>query len=233
MLNIYIELNFDVLQAATCGRYVDNNDTRLVVLGPIAFLENYNLTTSSGKHLEGINHAHIVSLMYKLITSRRGSDDLSIGFDRSRDIRNYELTNNKNFKGKYHVRIYVKDVFGFAEQQKTGICGLGYKLTLTRNIDNAALNEDNTTNNDKIKINAIDCYVPHYICCLEEYNKLMNQIVKKTPAELHYPEGSVLMEEVKIQLFWTFELGSQEGINVPLWIYVVFNQKTVDNTIKI
>ena len=39
---------------------------------------------SSGKHLQDISHAHIVSLLYKLITSARGSDDLSIGFDRDR-----------------------------------------------------------------------------------------------------------------------------------------------------
>ena len=32
------------------------------------------------------------------------------------------------------------------------------------------------------------------------------------------------MKEVKTQNFWTFELGTQEGINVPIWIYVVFQQ---------
>ena len=37
------------------------------------------------KDLEDISQAHIISLMYKLITSAKDSDDLSIGFDRSRD----------------------------------------------------------------------------------------------------------------------------------------------------
>ena len=32
------------------------------------------------------------------------------------------------------------------------------------------------------------------------------------------------MKEVNIQNFWTFELGTQEGINVPIWIFVVFQQ---------
>ena len=95
MLNSYLELNFDVLQAATKNRYVDANDIRLVNLGPIALFSNYKLTTSSGKHLEEISHAHIVSLMYKLLTSSKDSDDLSIDFDRSRDKRKRELTNNK------------------------------------------------------------------------------------------------------------------------------------------
>ena len=87
LLNSYIELNFEVLRADNSNRYVDANDIRLVNLGPIALFSNYKLTTSSGKHLEEISHAHIVSLMYKLLTSSRDSDDLSIGFDRSRGRR--------------------------------------------------------------------------------------------------------------------------------------------------
>ena len=85
--NSCLELNFNVLHAATNNRYADGNDIRLVNLGPIALFSNYKLGTSPGKHLENIDHAHIVSLMYKLLTSSRGSDDLSIGFDRDRNRR--------------------------------------------------------------------------------------------------------------------------------------------------
>ena len=106
-------MNFDVLHAASGNRYVDNNNIRLVNLGPIALFSNYKLTTSSGKHLETIDRAHIVSLMYKLITSNRGSDDLSNGFDPSRDRRQRELTDNKKTKGNYRPRIYLRDIFGF------------------------------------------------------------------------------------------------------------------------
>ena len=52
----------------------------------------------------------------------------------------------------------------------------------------------------------------------------MTQIKIKTPTSLHYPEGSVFMKEVNTQIFWTFELGTQEGLNVPIWIFVVFQQ---------
>ena len=34
--------------------------------------------------------------MYKLISSAKDADDLSIAFDRSRDRRKQELTNHKN-----------------------------------------------------------------------------------------------------------------------------------------
>ena len=32
------------------------------------------------------------------------------------------------------------------------------------------------------------------------------------------------MKEVNTQNFWTFELGTQEGANVPIWVYVAFQQ---------
>ena len=229
LLNSYLELNFDVLHAADINRYVDANDIRLVNLGPIALFSNYKLTSSSGKHLEEIIQAHIVSLMYKLLTSSKDSDDLSIGFDRNRDKRKRELTNNKNIKGQYHIRIYLKDIFGFAEHQEKGTYGLGYKLTLTRNTDKVVLNKDNAVVNGRVKINSLDWYVPLYSPNLEEYNKLLTQIKKNSPTLLHYPERSVFMKEVNTQNLWTFELGTQEGINVPIWIFVAFQQNDRKN----
>ena len=113
LLNCYIDLNFDVVHGVNNDRYADNNEIRLVNLGPIALFSNYKITTSSGKHLEEVSHAHIVSLMYKLLTTAKGCDDLSIGFDRDRTRRRNKLTNNKNVKAQYHVRIYLKGVFGF------------------------------------------------------------------------------------------------------------------------
>ena len=224
LLNSYLELNFDVLQAATNNRYADGNDIRLVNLGPIGLFSNYRLTTSSGKHLENIDHAHIVSLMYKLLSSSKGFDDLSIGFDRDRGRRQRELTNNKTQKGKFHVRIYLKDVFGFAEYQEEGTYGLGYKLTLTRNTDNAVLNKANGVNNGKIKISAIEWYVPHYTPSMQQQSILSKQLLNKTPTQIQYPERLVFMTEVNTQNVWTFELGTQEGINIPTWIFVAFQQ---------
>ena len=33
------------------------------------------------------------------------------------------------------------------------------------------------------------------------------------------------MKEINTRIFWTFELGTQEGINVPIWIIVCFQQR--------
>ena len=178
--------------------YVDGNNIRLVNLGPVALFSIFKLATSSGKLIEEINHAHIVCLMYKLISSARNTEDLSIGFDRDRGRRQREFTNNKKINGKYHVTIMWDDIFGFCENQLKATCGLGYRLTLTRNSDNAFINKGNAINNAKIKFNSIDCYVKNYTPSIEQQRILMKQIVDKTPTELHYPEKSVFLKEVNI-----------------------------------
>ena len=230
LLNSYLDLNFDIVHAATKNRYADGKDIRLINLGPIALFSNYKLATSSGKHLEDVSHAHIVSLMYNLITNAKDMNDLSIGFDRDRTKRRNELTNNKNVKGKYHVRIYLKDVFGFAEHQEKATYGLGYKLTLTRISDNAVLKKADATILGKVKIKAIECYVPHYTASMSQQAVLSDQIVNSIPTELQYIERSVFMKEVNTQNLWNFELGTQEGIDVPIWIIIGFQQQDRRNS---
>ena len=100
LLGSLLRLNLDVLQAAINNRYINGDDIRLVNGGPIALFSNYKLQSSRGKHIEEINHAHIVCLLYKLITSGRNTDNLSLGFDHDRGRRHHELTHNKNKKGK-------------------------------------------------------------------------------------------------------------------------------------
>ena len=96
---------------------------------------------------------------------------------------------------------------------------------MTRNTDSAVLNKDNTVVLGRVKINSLDWYVPYYTVNLEEYTKLMTQIKKNTPTLLHYVERSVFMKEVNTQNLWTFELGTQEGVNVPIWIFCSFSTK--------
>ena len=107
MKDSYLELDFNVTHRAGAHvRYADGDHIRLVNLGPPVIFIKYTLKSSSGKEIEEIDNAHVICLRYKLISSSRDSDDLSIGFHRSIEARERELTNNKTTKGNYHVRIY-------------------------------------------------------------------------------------------------------------------------------
>ena len=218
MLISYLDLNFDVLHAAIGNRYADGDDIRLVKVGKgsIVLSSNNMLTTSAGKHPEDITHAYIVSSMYKITTSAKDCNYLSIGFDRYRARRQRELTDNKNEKGIYHVRIRLKYVIGFPEHQEKAPYGLGYNSVLTRSNDNSVLNEASATNNAKIKNIDFDWYVPHYTPSIPQKILLSRQILSETPMELQYVERFIFLKEVKTQVLWTFESRTQEGINVPI-----------------
>ena len=193
---------------------------RLINLGPIVVFSIFKLTTSSGKHLENINHAHIVSLLYKLLTSAEKIDALFICIDRSRDRRKHELTNNKNIIGEYHLGLMLKDIFGFAQHQQKATFALKYKLTLTRNKDKAVLDKVVGIADARIKIDHIHWDVAHYTSAFQQQGVLSEQILRKTPTELRYIEGSLPKKEVNNQNLWNFELSSQEIMNVPIWIII-------------
>ena len=168
--------------------------------------------------------------MYKLITSSKVSDDLSIGFDRSRSRRKDELALKKYIKGKYHVKIMLKGVFGFAEHQEKATYGLGYKLTLTRNKDDVVIDKSNTIADARIKIDHIHWYVPHFTPSIQQQSTLSKQILSKTPTELRYVERSIFMKQINNQNLWKFELGSQENMKVPIWIIIGFQQQDMQDS---
>ena len=73
------------------------DDSRLCFSGLLASFSEYQLTTNIGKQLESFGHAHILFLLYTLMTSCRGNHVLSIGFareigDRARDFSIHSKT---------------------------------------------------------------------------------------------------------------------------------------------
>ena len=49
--------------------------------------------------------------------------------------------------------------------------------------------------------------------------------LSKVPTELQYVERIVFTKQLNTQNLRTFELGTQEGLNVPIWIFVGFQQR--------
>ena len=229
----YLDLHFNSThRAGAHARYADGDHIRLVNLGPFAKFNKYRFTSSSGKETEEIDNAHVICLMHKLISSSRDSDDSSIGFLRSIEARERELTNNKSTKGNCHVRIYLKDVFGFAEHQDNCTYGLGYNLTLQRNSDNhvlshraAATNANNLALTGRIIIEDLSWYVPHYTPSVSNQKLMLGHIVSKAATELSYFKRSSCMNDVTTENNWTCELGVGDGIDIPVYVIVVFLQR--------
>ena len=60
---------------------------------------------------------------------------------------------------------------------------------------------------------------------LSQQGIMSKQFLNETPRRLRYVERSVFMKEVNNQKLWNFELGSQEDMNVPIWIIIGFQQQ--------
>ena len=67
--------------------------------------------------------------------------------------------------------------------------------------------------------------MPHYTHSIPQQTILYEQILSKTPTEIQCVERCVYMKEVNTQNLRTSELGTQEGINIPIWIIVGFQQR--------
>ena len=99
------------------------------------------------------------------------------------------LSHNKVTKGKFHVRITLKDVFRFAEHQK--IYGVGYKITLLRIDDNAGLNKAEAISDARNKNAKFQRYVPQYTPSIPQKGLLNEQSLTKTLTELRSSERYV------------------------------------------
>ena len=220
--NSFISLEFEVLKNNNT-RYADGDEIGLVNFGPISLFSEAKLTTSSGKHLEKVDNLHLISLMYKLLTSTKSTSQLMYGFEENLSVRRQELTNNKKEKGTFFVRIKLKDLFGFADQEKI-IYGLGYTLTLKRNNNNDAILRSVGVDAAKVVIKDIGWYIPHYVPSLENQQFVMDQILNKDPTELSYTERIIFRKDVNTNSNWTFELGSA-GESCPTFVIVGFQAR--------
>ena len=224
--NSYISLEFEVLKNDNT-RYANGDELSLVNFGPVALFSEAKLTTSSGKHLEKVDNLHPISSMYKLLTSSQQTSQLMYGFEESTSIRRQELTNNKTEKGTFFVRIKLKDLFGFADQEKITY-GLGYTLTLKRNSSNDAIIRGNGVDAAKEDVKDISWYIPHYFPILENQQLVLNQILNKDPTELFYTERTVFRKDVNTNDNSTFELGNSGGEaaqSTPTFVVVGFQAR--------
>ena len=220
--NSFISLEFEVLKNNDT-RFADGDEIGLVNFGPISLFSEAKLTTSSGKHLEKVDTLHLISLMYKLLTSTKSTSQLMYGFEENLSVRRQELTNNKNEKGTFFVRIKLKDLFGFADQEKITY-GLGYTLTLKRNTNNDAILRSVGVDAAKVVIKDIGWYIPHYVPSIEIQQLVMDQILNKDPTELSYTERIIFRKDVNTNSKWTFELGSA-GESCPTFVIVGFQAR--------
>ena len=118
----------------------------------------------------------------------------------------------------------LKDVFGFAKLQEKTTYGVGYKITLTKNKDEAVLNKAEENADTRTNVDNIHWCIHRYPPSSPQQGILYKPILSKTPTEIRYIEPSVFMKEVKNQNLWEFETTNPENISVSVLAIVGFQQ---------
>ena len=119
----------------------------------------------------------------------------------------------------------IKGVSGFAEHQKVSF-KIGYKDTPRKNNNDAVLNEALTKPDASIKKDIVHMHLLHCTPSDPQQGVLYKKILSKTPTEIRCNQRSVFMTDVNDQNLWTFQLGSQLQMNVPIRMKVGFNKET-------
>ena len=104
--------------------------------------------------------------MHKLSTSQQQTSELMYGFQESQATRRLELFTKKTEKGTFFVNNKPTDLFEFADQEKVTY-GLGYTLTLKRNINKEPINRTAGVDAAKMVIKDIGWYIAHFTPSLE------------------------------------------------------------------
>ena len=121
--------------------------------------------------------------MYKLLTSTQQTSQLMYGFEENTTIRRQKLSTNKTEKRTFFVRRKLKDLFGFADQEKITY-GLGYALALKRYNNNDPIIRTAAADAAKVDVKDISWYFPHYVPNIANQKLVLNQVLNKDPTEL-------------------------------------------------
>ena len=95
------------------------------------------------------------------------------------------------------------------------------------------MSKDSATKNGRIKINSIEWFLPQYTPSISQQTFSLKQILYKLPKEHQYVERSVFRKEVKTQNLRSFQSGTQEGLNVSIFLNKVFQQRDRQDSEKL
>jgi hypothetical protein len=172
--------------------------------------------------------------MYKLLKESQTNlyeyftKDVTPGTAINTGLRN-RLINDNDEKGTLFVRLRLSDVFGFCEYQDKITYGLGYTLILKRGDaqGNGALFRLHATTAAvaKIVIKDISWYVAHYTPSLESQATISQMLADKSTTTMSYIQKYVTEKLVNTSSNWSFELGVEAGLDIPIYVIVGFQSQ--------
>ena len=215
------------------GVSANDANIRLLNYGMMTLFSSVKLETSGGSTIEYIDHCHPNLLMYKLLTST--DDEYESGFFRNIDNRNSQLKDDHVAAERVHMYMMVKmrDLFGFVNDLKKIIYGLGFKLILKRNNNDRALyrinaNPGAVANDANTNIRDISWCVPSIDPSNDNKIILQKGLGKKNNVDFSYYEKKKIYKNVPNATNFLFDLGMESGMERPQYIIIGFGNNNVN-----
>ena len=199
----------------------------------MALFSSVKLETSGGRTIEYIDHCHPNLLMYKFLTST--DDEYESGFVRNQGNRDSQLKGDHIAAERGHMYMMVKmsDLFGFVNDLKKIIYGLGFKLILKRNNNDRALfrvnaGADEVANDGNIEIRDISWCVPSIDPSNDNRIIVQKGLNKKNNIDFGYYERKTFYKNVPNATNFLFDLGMESCMERPQYIIVGFENNNVN-----
>ena len=228
----YLEIEFVVSDDAG-GVFANDANIRLVKYGMMALFSSIKLETSGGRTVEYIDHCHPNLLMYKLLTST--DDEYESGFVRNQGNRDSQLKGDHIAaqRALMYMMIKMSDLFGFVNNLRKIIYGLGFKLLLKRNNIDRALyrvnaNPGAVANDGNIENRDISWCVPSIDPSNDIRIIVQKALSKKNNVDFSYYERKTFYKNVPNATNFLFDLGMESGMERPQYIIVGFESNNVN-----
>ena len=228
----YLEIEFVV--SNTAGGVVANNaNIRIVKYGMVALFSSVGLEISGSRTIEYMDHCHPNLIMYKLLTSI--VDEYESGFVRNQGNRDSQLKGDHIAAERDHMYMMIKmsDLFGFVDNLKKVIYGLGFKLILKSHNNDRALSRvnaraDAVANDDNIDNRDMSWCVPSIDPSNDNRIVVQKRLNKKNKIDIKYYERKTFNKNLSNATHFLFDLGMKSGTERQQCIVIGFENKNAN-----
>ena len=221
----YLEGEISVVKAADNTRYADGDGIQLVSNALQSLFDEISLKNSSNQTIDP-PISYSAGLMLRMLKS---SDEEMMSNFRKDDVdgviettKRDRLLNDTPEKGTIFLRSYLRDFgLGFPASQDTITINQGFKLILKRAETYNSIFRT-IADNAKVEIKDLVLYVRQFTPSIDNMNLINEHILANKSAVYPFTQNSYTTKPINANRKWTFEIGQETSIDIPLQIIVGF-----------
>lgn len=135
-------------------------------------------------------------------------------------------------KGTFNFRVPLKYIFGFCEDYDKIVYGLKQTLALVRKLDDDAIFMDSATDDGKVTLEKVSCFMPHVLPADEYKLELYKKIKAKSSIPVMYRMRQCDSTSVPQSMIFSWRLSVKSSLEKPQYIIIAFRTEKDGNQKK-